>query len=192
MGAELKFGSIFKSSMRKARVHHGLRYAFGGLITELRKHAGVLEEPLDYFSHIESPHHNVTNIKGLVVFEGPVVTTTERAHRDELIMGWMYGLEMLRHRTGGKPFTQEKIDKVKSLYPLNAYVDVVLEIDPQFFEPVENDVPIDPKNAREASNIDDNEIELDEPPVSVGVNLFYQPRWTMSEHFTSIPQVSYA
>lgn len=97
-----------------------------------------------------------------------MVNTTERVHRDELIMGWMYGLEMLRHRTGGRLFTQEEIDKVKALYPLNAHADVVLEIDPQFFDLVENDVPMDPKNAREASDMDDNEIELDEPSVSVG------------------------
>lgn len=106
VGVEINFRSIFKSSMRKDQVHRGYKYTFGGLITELCKCAGVLEDPLDYFPHIEGPQYNVTNIKGPVVSEGPMLTTAERAHRDELIMGRMYGLKMLRHKIGGRPSTQ--------------------------------------------------------------------------------------
>lgn len=163
IGAELNFRSIFKSSMRKAQVHRGRKYTFGGLITKLCKCIRVPEEALDYFPHIEGPQYNVTNIKGLVVSEGPMLTTTERAHRDMLIMGRMYGLKMLHHKTGGRPSTQEELDEVEAHYLLNAYANAVLGIDPQFFELMEDDVSIDPKNAREASDVDEDEIEEEHP-----------------------------
>lgn len=105
MGAELNFGSIFKSSIRKVWVPLERRYAFGGFIIELCRHAGVTEEPLDYFLQIVVPYYNLTDIKGPVVFGGPMFTTTERAHKDELIMGRMFWLEMSRHRIGSRPST---------------------------------------------------------------------------------------
>lgn len=104
-GVELNIRAIFKSSMRKVRVHRGCVYAFGGLTTELCKHAGVLEEPLDYFPHIEAPHYNVTNIKGSDESTGHMLTIVEREHRHEHIMGRIYGLEILHHRIGGRPST---------------------------------------------------------------------------------------
>lgn len=60
--AELNFGAIFKSSMRKTRVHHGRRYTFEGLITKLCHHTGVLTDDLDYCLCIEAPPYNVANI----------------------------------------------------------------------------------------------------------------------------------
>lgn len=91
--------------MRKARVHPRCKCAFGGLITELCRYASIPEDPLDYFLWIEASYYNVTNIKGLDVSAGPVLTTVERAHKYELTMGQMYGLEMLHHRIGGRPST---------------------------------------------------------------------------------------
>lgn len=88
----------------------------------------------------------MTNIKGLDESARLALTTTERNHRDELIMGQMFGLEMLRHRTRGRPSTQQKIDEVEARYPLNAHVNAVLGIDPQFMEPIEDDIPTDPKD----------------------------------------------
>lgn len=54
-GVELNFGAVFMSAIRKARVHHGRKYAFGGLTTELCCHAGVSTEDLDYCQYIEAP-----------------------------------------------------------------------------------------------------------------------------------------
>lgn len=72
----------------------------------------------------------MTNIKGLDMYEGPVITTVKREHRDEFIMGWMYGLEMLHHRPGGRPSIQEELDKVEASYPLNAHTNMVLGVGP--------------------------------------------------------------
>lgn len=110
----------------------------------------------------------MTNINGSDVSTGPVLTTPEREHRDELIMARMYGLGMLHHRTGGRPSTHQKLDEVKALYSLNAFANAVLGIDPRCFEPVEDDVPTDSKDAREASNVDEDEIEMDKLPDNVG------------------------
>lgn len=64
---------------------------------------------------------------------GSVLTTSERAYRDELSMARMYGLEMINHRTDSRPSTLAKLDEVDAQYPLNDYANMVLGIRPQFF-----------------------------------------------------------
>uniref|UniRef100_M1DVD1 Uncharacterized protein n=1 Tax=Solanum tuberosum TaxID=4113 RepID=M1DVD1_SOLTU len=74
---------------------------------------------------------------------GLTVTTAECHRRDELIMARMYGLEMLRHKTGGRSSTD-------------------LEIDPEFRELTENDIQTDEENLRTGTNVDsDAEEEMD-------------------------------
>lgn len=65
-----------------------------------------------------------------MIFEGPMLTNAEMAYRDKLIMGQMYGLEMLCHRISGRPSTQQELDEVEACYILNAYANMVLGIDP--------------------------------------------------------------
>lgn len=84
--------------MKKALVHRRHRYAFRGLITKLCRRIGVPEEQLDYFHHIEASYYNVTNIKGPDKSAGHMLATAEWNHKEELIMRWMFGLEMLHHR----------------------------------------------------------------------------------------------
>lgn len=110
----------------------------------------------------------MTNIKEPDMFVGPVLTTGERTHRVELIMGQMYRLEMLHHRRSGRPSTQQEIDKFEAQHILNTYANAVLKIDPQFFEPVKDDVSTNPEDAREASDMYEDEIMIDELPVNVG------------------------
>lgn len=57
---------------------------------------------------------------------------------------------------------------MKALYPLNVFANAVLGIGAQCFEPVEDDVPTDSKDAREASYVDEDEIEMDKLPDIVG------------------------
>lgn len=116
--AELNFGAIYKSSMRKAHAHQGFRYAFGGLITKLCRHTCVPKDPLDDVPYIEASHYNVANINGPNVSLVPVLTIAERAHRDELIMVRMFGLEKLRHRVDGRPSNHYEFDKVEARYSL--------------------------------------------------------------------------
>lgn len=115
--------------MRKARVHHDCKYAFGGLIFEFCCRTGVPEEDLEYFPRIEAPY-NVTNINRLDESKGHVLTTVERNHRDKPIIGYMFGLEMLCHKIGGRPSTQQEINEVEARYPLNAHANAVLGISP--------------------------------------------------------------
>lgn len=105
---EINFGAIFRSTMQKAKVHKGHRYAFGGLITKLYCLTSVPTEEVDYCSHIEAPHV-VTNIKDPKVSTSSVLTITERTHRDELSMAHIYGLKMLRHRIRGRPSIPDEI-----------------------------------------------------------------------------------
>lgn len=83
-GMTLNYGAIFRLAMRKAKTHKAHRYAFGGLITQLCLMTGVPEEDADYFPIIQAPYI-ATNIKGLNVSLGPVLTTAERAYRDKFI-----------------------------------------------------------------------------------------------------------
>uniref|UniRef100_M1DNK7 Putative plant transposon protein domain-containing protein n=1 Tax=Solanum tuberosum TaxID=4113 RepID=M1DNK7_SOLTU len=97
---KLNIGAILKSIMKKACVHKGSRYTFGGLITRLCHDAGVPEEHLDYMAPLFPTPVDITRTKGPDTEFGPTLTTAERHRRDELIMARMYGLEMLRHQNG--------------------------------------------------------------------------------------------
>lgn len=60
-------------------------------------------------AHIEAPSYVVINVQGPKVVTSTILTTAERNRRDELIQAWMFGLEMLRHRTGGLPSILEEL-----------------------------------------------------------------------------------
>ncbi|KAG5610976.1 hypothetical protein H5410_022257 [Solanum commersonii] len=96
----LNIRAILKLVMKKARMHKGSRYTFGGLITRLCRDAGVPEEHLDYMTPLFSTPVDITRTKGPDTEFGPTLATVERHRRDELIMARMYGLEMLRHQNG--------------------------------------------------------------------------------------------
>lgn len=150
--------------MRKAaRAHKGRRYAFGGIIIELCLRAGVPIEGFDYYPHIEASPYVVSNVQGPETFTRPILTVTERAHRDELIQAWMFGLEILRHRTGGHPSTTEELAEVEAQYPLNDHVHALLVLGPQFVELVEDDIPSD-LDANKSDMEDNDEDEDDEMP----------------------------
>ncbi|KAH0729728.1 hypothetical protein KY290_000857 [Solanum tuberosum] len=140
-GMELNIGAIIKSSMRKDRVHKGNRYAFGGLITKMCRVAGVPEENVDYMAPLYPALVDITYTKGPDTDFNPTLTTAERHMRDELIMARMYGLEMLRHKTGGRPSTDLEIGEVNRRYFLNNHAKALLGIGPEFREPTENDIP---------------------------------------------------
>lgn len=145
-----------------------MQVRFSGLINELYRRAGVLKKPHDYFSQIMTPHYNVTKIKGPDVSAGPVLSTAERAHKEELTMGRIYELEMLCYKIGSITSTRLELDEVEARYLLNVHANAVLAIDPLLFEPVEDDVPTELEDVRDASNVDEDEIEIDEPPINVG------------------------
>ncbi|KAG5615180.1 hypothetical protein H5410_015004 [Solanum commersonii] len=140
---ELNIGATLKSSMRKARVHKGLRYAFGGIITRLCCAAGVPYESLDYMAPLFPVLVDITKTKGFDNEFGPPLTTTERHHRDELIMARMYGLELLRHQNGCRASIEEQLGKLERRYPLNAHAKTLLGISPELSEHVDDDISID-------------------------------------------------
>ncbi|KAG5571568.1 hypothetical protein H5410_061334 [Solanum commersonii] len=99
-GMELNIGAIIKSSIRKARVHKGDRYAFGGLITKMCRAEGVPEKNVNYMAPLYPAPVDITRTKGPDTEFGPTLTTSEHHRRDEFIMPRMYSLEMLRHQNG--------------------------------------------------------------------------------------------
>lgn len=57
---KLNIGAIIKSTTRKARLHKGHKYAFGGIITKLCHRIDVPEEPLDYMDPLYPAAVDVT------------------------------------------------------------------------------------------------------------------------------------
>lgn len=94
-GTDINFGVVLKSSMQKAQVHRGHRYSFRDLITTFCRHAGVLEEPLDNRPNIYAMPYSVTNIKGSNISFSSALTSQQRAHRDDLIMGYVWTWDTL-------------------------------------------------------------------------------------------------
>ncbi|KAK4734815.1 hypothetical protein R3W88_009076 [Solanum pinnatisectum] len=142
-GTELNIGVIVKSAMRKARVHKGHMYAFGGLITQMCRAAGVPEENVDYIAPVYPALVDITRTKGPDTVFGPTLTTVEHHRRDEFIMARMYGLEMLHHQNGCRTSTDIQLGEVAKLYPLNDHIKTLLGIGHKFRELVDNDIPTD-------------------------------------------------
>ncbi|KAH0712429.1 hypothetical protein KY289_008388 [Solanum tuberosum] len=157
----INVGAVLKSAMRKARVHRGQRYAFGGLITNLCRRAGVPEETVDYMAPLFTTPLDITKTKGPENMHGPTLTTAERNRRDEMIMARMFGLEMLRHRNGCRASTQEQLDEVATKYPLNEQAEALLGLGRAFIEPVWDDVPTDEDKRRTMSD-SESDSEADE------------------------------
>uniref|UniRef100_M1DJS4 Uncharacterized protein n=1 Tax=Solanum tuberosum TaxID=4113 RepID=M1DJS4_SOLTU len=145
--------------MRKARVHKGHRYAFGGLITKMCRVASVPKENLDYMAPLYPAPVDIIRIKGPDTDFGLTLTTVECHRRDELIMAMMYGLEMLRHKTGGRPSTDLEIGEVNMRYLLNDHAKALLGIGPEFREPTENDIPTDEENLHTSSDVESDSNE---------------------------------
>lgn len=89
---EVNVGAVLKSSIRKARVHKGSRFAFGGIITTLCRQDGMPDKILDYLPATDMDPFDVTNVRGLELEQGPILMTVERHMRDELITAWMFGM----------------------------------------------------------------------------------------------------
>lgn len=67
-----------------------------------------------------------------------------------------FGLEMLRHTTGGRPSTNWEIGEMHMRYPLNHHAKALPGIGFEFREPIENDIPTVEENLRTSSNVDSN------------------------------------
>uniref|UniRef100_M1E0V4 Putative plant transposon protein domain-containing protein n=1 Tax=Solanum tuberosum TaxID=4113 RepID=M1E0V4_SOLTU len=129
-------GAVLKLAMRKAIVHRGRRYAFGGLIINLCRRAGVPKESVDYMAPLFTTPLDVTKTKGLENMHGPTLITAERNRRDDMITARMFGLEMLCPRNGCLASSQEQLDEITTKYPLNEHAETLLGLGPTFLEPV--------------------------------------------------------
>ncbi|KAH0685764.1 hypothetical protein KY284_016317 [Solanum tuberosum] len=139
----INVGAVLKLVMRKARLHRGRRYAFGGLINNLCRRAGVPEESVDYMAPLLTTPLDVTKTKEPENMYGLILTTIERNIRDDMITARMFGFEMLRHRNGCRASSQEQLDKIAKKYPLNEPDEALLGLGTAFLEPVWDDVPTD-------------------------------------------------
>uniref|UniRef100_M1DQI2 Putative plant transposon protein domain-containing protein n=1 Tax=Solanum tuberosum TaxID=4113 RepID=M1DQI2_SOLTU len=167
IGTELNIGDVLKSAMRKAWIHEGHMYDFGGLITRMSRVAGVLEENLDYMAPLFPASVDIYRTRGPDIEFGPNLTTVERHRRDELIMARMYDLEMLRHQNGYLASTDMQLGDVERRYTMNDHAKALLGITPAFREPVDNDIPTDEEHLRTSSDV---EFDSDEKvgPAQVG------------------------
>ncbi|KAG5620955.1 hypothetical protein H5410_006173 [Solanum commersonii] len=156
-GMKLNIGTIIKSSMSKARVHKGHRYAFGGLITRMCRVTGVPEENLEYMAPLYPAPVDITLTKVLDTDFGSTLTIVECHRRDQLIMARMYGLEMLRHKTGSRPSTDLEIREVNRRYLLNDHAKALLGIGLEFQEPT------DEENLCTGSDVESNSDEEIDP-----------------------------
>lgn len=101
---------VLKSTILKARAHRRWRFAFGILITQLCRHAGVPKEPVEYMAPFFTTPIDVTKAKGTELFHGPTLTIAKHIMRDDMVTTWMYGLEMLPHKNGCRASSQENLD----------------------------------------------------------------------------------
>ncbi|KAG5632343.1 hypothetical protein H5410_004060 [Solanum commersonii] len=99
---------------------------------------------------------DVTKKKGSDNEFGPPLTTSECHCLNELIMPSIYGLEMLCHQNGCRASTEEQLGQVEMSYPLNVHAKALLGINPEFHEPVDDDIPTDGDKLRSDSNVDSN------------------------------------
>ncbi|KAG5577241.1 hypothetical protein H5410_057375 [Solanum commersonii] len=123
---------------------------------------GVPEEILDCMAPLYLAPVDITQTKGPDTEFGLILTTSERHHRDELIMARMYGLEMLRHQNGCWASTDVQLGEVKKCYPLNDHAKALVGIGPEFREPIDNDISTDGEHVRTSSDVEsDSEEEID-------------------------------
>ncbi|KAG5594521.1 hypothetical protein H5410_035753 [Solanum commersonii] len=128
---ELNIEVVLKSAMRKAWVHKGHKYGFGGLITRMCRAASVPEENVDYMAPL---------------FLGPDVWP-----RDAAPLEWLSG------------FHWHVVGDVERRYPLNAHAKALLDIGPEFREPIDNDILADEEGLRTSSDIESNSDEEVDP-----------------------------
>ncbi|KAG5631731.1 hypothetical protein H5410_003448 [Solanum commersonii] len=160
---ELNIRTVLKSAMRKAWIHKGHKYAFGGLITKMCRPAGDPEENVDYMSPLFPTPVISLEPRGSTLSLGQLSPLLERHRRNELIMARMYGLEMLCHQNGCLASTDMQLGEVESCYPLNDHDMALLGIGPEFREPVDNDIPIDEERLRTSLDMESNSDEEVDP-----------------------------
>lgn len=85
-------GAVIISAMKKTRFHEVHRYDFGGLMTHFLQSHEVEEEALDYILVVDMHPVDVTQMRGLYVSHGPILTFLEHHARDYEIIAHMYGL----------------------------------------------------------------------------------------------------
>lgn len=101
-GDGLNFGAIFSLAMRKAKTHKGRSINSGASLLNYVI-LQVCQKKRSITTLFFRGPYVATHIKGPDMSLGSVLTTVERAYRDELIMACMYGLEMLRHQMAITP-----------------------------------------------------------------------------------------
>lgn len=115
------------------------------------------------------PPYVATHEKGPDATLGQVLTTGERAYKDELNMAHMYGLQMLLYQTSSRPSTLEELQDVKARYPLNDHAKAMLGIRPRSVKLVEDNIPTDlGEEHDESKESEDKEIAEDSPFVVEG------------------------
>ncbi|KAF3681343.1 hypothetical protein FXO38_01764 [Capsicum annuum] len=134
----------------------GCSYGFGGLLTRFLRTYKVDEEELDYKLEIVTCPVDITIARSIDGAQGPILTMAEHQARANEISSRIFGLQMLHLRIWGIFKTHEELHDVELYYPLCRHARTLLWIEPEFVEPMDNDVPTD-----EERRYQDSDVELD-------------------------------
>lgn len=95
-GFAINIGLVIISPMKKARFQQGCMYGFGGLLTRFFKGHGIEEEDLDYRLLLETRSIDVTQIWGLDISYGPMLTLLENHAWDNKIITYIYEIKIIQ------------------------------------------------------------------------------------------------
>ena len=74
--------------------------------------------------------------------------------RTDKVLGRMYGLMMILSMMRSRPATPEELHVVELDYPLGHYTKNMLRIQPDFVEPVDDNIPTDEEHRYRDSDIE--------------------------------------
>lgn len=106
---KLNIGVIVKSMIWKAQVRKGHMHAFVGFISKMYCRTSVNGKFLGYMALMYPIILDIICTKGSNNYLGPILSTFKRNKMDELMMARMFGLEMFRYITSGRPYTCREI-----------------------------------------------------------------------------------
>lgn len=85
---------------------------------------------------------DIFHTKSSIIY-GSALTMSEHQDQNNVITLQMYKLQMLQLWIGGAPATQQEIRAAELDYLFGHRVRTIIQIDPNFVEYVDNDVPTD-------------------------------------------------
>lgn len=113
----------------------------------------VEEETLGYRPVVDTCPIDVTKDHVFYVAHGSVLTLPECHTQDDEITVRIYRLQIFQLIVGCRPTVRKEIHIIELDYPLDYHAQTLLQISPDFIEPIVDDVPIDKERQIRDSDI---------------------------------------